>query len=95
MECNIEAYKLQCRNKGKGKSFTARMEWSATALAVAPPFTSKGGGFRRRTSSRHNCNSAVRDGLSLLLVWLLMEDQPIIASQRASLSSRPREDRKA
>ena len=76
-------YKLQCRNKGNGKSSTRRIEWSETVLVDC-----KGGGLSLRTSSRQSKRSEVfwREGRL---------DQPVIASQREMLSSRPSVDNRA
>ena len=51
----------------------------------------RGGGLRRRTSSRQRRYSGVFSGR----VVVMLADQPIIPSQRESLSSRPRVERRA
>ena len=87
-ECNIDKYNDQCLRSGKGKSSTERMELSFTAVIMLDEVEGKGGGFRRRTSSRQRRSSGDVE-------WVDSDDQPIIPSQRESLSSRPRDDNRA
>jgi len=80
-------YNDQCLRSVNGKSSTSRIEVSDTVFATGL----SEGGLRRRTSSRQmRYSSGGRD-------WrrILRDVQPIMPSQRESLSSLPKEDRRA
>lgn len=67
------------------------MEWSLTP-AAAEADEVRGGGLRRRTSSRQRRYSGDFSGR---VVVVMLADQPMMPSQRESLSSRPRVERRA